>query len=118
MSDSTPGRAKAGRALIYSLIGFAHVLAILWGVISGAAFPLLDSTGTAGRGCWACPAGLLAGVFSLMGLVTGFVALGEFGAKRPSGGRGKAWSAVVAGCVVLAALVTLVIYFGNRGLMH
>jgi hypothetical protein len=54
----------------------------------------------------------------LMGLVTGFVALGEFGAKRPSGGRGKAWSAVVAGCVVLAALVTLVIYFGNRGLMH
>lgn len=118
MSDSSPGSARAGRALIYSLVGVAMGIFILWGTISGAAFPLLDSTMTAGRGCWVCPVGLLAGVGSLMGVVTGFVALGDPTAKGPSGGQGKAWCAVVLGCVELAALVALVIYFANRGVMR
>src|SRR5438046_1604959 len=35
MSDSSPGSARAGRALVYSLAGFALAVVILWGAISG-----------------------------------------------------------------------------------
>jgi hypothetical protein len=117
MSDSCPGGGRAGRSLIYSLAGLALLAVILWGVISDAAFPVLDSTGIPGSGCWVCPVGLLAGVGCLMGLVSGFVALGELKAKGPAEARRKACGAVILGCIGLAALLALVIYFANRGLM-
>lgn len=116
MSESTSGRARPGRALIYSLVGLALTVPLLWGVISGDAFPLLDSTAVPAAGSWVCPVVLLAGVVSLMGVVAGFAALGRLGVNEPA--RRKAWSAVTLGSIVLAALSALVIYYINRGLMQ
>ena len=118
MTDSRPGGDRAGHGLIYSLASFALVVVILWGVISGEAFPLLNSNATAAAICWVCPVGLLAGMASLMGVFAGFVALSELKAKRPSEAYGKAWSAVAFGGVSLTALFAFVIYFLNRGLMQ
>jgi hypothetical protein len=104
MPDSSPRGATPWKAILYSLAGLVILSSILWAVLSGNAFPLLDSTATAGRGCWVCPIGLLSGVASIMGVAAGI--------------RNKTWIAVIFSSIVIVALLALAIYFLNRGLMR
>lgn len=113
--DSSPDGSRARWGLIFSVAGLALSAVILLGVISEAAFPLVESNGVPSGAFWVCPIWLLAAVASLMGVVTGFAAFGQVSAKESSAARGKAWSAVVLGLVLLAAMVALVIYFNHQG---
>jgi uncharacterized membrane protein len=106
----TPGLNRAKRSLIYSLVGLVLVAVILAGVVSEAAFPLMDSTGIPAGACWVCPVGLLAGFSSLLGTVAGIAALAQLPLAGPAGAQRIARWAVSLGSLGLAVLFALAIY--------
>lgn len=109
--DASPVGNKAGCGLILSGIAMALLAGLLGGAISGAAFPLIEPSGIPRGAAWVCPLVLLAGVASSAGVFTGFAALAQLGATASSK---KAWSAVLLGGVVLAALVGFMIFLWLR----
>lgn len=108
---------RFGCSSFCSALGIALSALLLWGFISEDAFPILDSTGVPSSGTWVCPVVLLAGVCSMFGLVSGLAALGRVGAKTSAKASYSTWTMLLLNAVVIAWLVSFVVYCCNRGLM-